>query len=952
MMEEEKEQQLTLNLASADVSSSTPSPVDSALSTFLSSSLLLAKSQRPTRRVLIRREAADKAASPILSSFPTEEVSALPPPPSRHRILVARPSPSTSTASSGILPPLPSAQHRQSSSQKHSTTSRKPSTSVSEAISPFTSARPPPPRPPSPSPPPPAPSPPSHMSTAWQVSARSNAVRDRRVLQRVATVRENFSSFQSSLAGRVGRSPSSLCVTNAGEEYRMRVERAMIGDQERRIAREAAAVHSAERLTRKEEEGGLALPWEQSLRGATSHSVQVGNLFSGLYCHITQPEMKEMEIVRTTKQIEEADEDDGDVLSSMNPSASTLSAVQQRQRRRSIKAQKAAKSGSSQLIGLVQEAARLQQLIRLAQLGSRDQRRGENAEDPSQQGGFINAGNNEVDRRDRLKLADLLIKGTPLFSDLLPPPPPPPPPAVDEDESPQLTAREAGETQRSLKGEESTSIAPSLFLSCSLLSFSGLVFYPGELQSRHLQLHNQSNSTLHFEWVDAGEREGTTASPFLLSPSSHYVLPHSSLSLCVTFAPPSCGVFRQRMRLVQVDGDDEGEEELRGEVELRLEGVSRDPTLVDEAFRGVEARREVMSGLHSHMGGLVSSVVKGWVTSIHAPSPLPSEQRLQFTRMNREQRLHFHPSLIGQWWEVWEKVKSLYPPLTRPHLQWNLSVEALRGAIEAVPPRHRSLVPSLLERVELLSTASKERPPIHPARAHLLSSLLKEVVRSLPSFAGSLRSSLQVNEGKPWERRAAERKANEVDPSAITTAVNPPSATPALPDATVPVTSTATTVAVPVAAEALPQPALDGVAAPPVVVSPLTAEEEKVDAEWRERSLRFEEDLRVETTAVLSAVFSHFASQAQPENTDAAPSLIETETVTATPAPPTAEGEVKEKAEGEVEKSVAAVLLPRPFRSVVVEVEVAEVVVDPKKGKTDKGKGGKPAQPPSPSKKK
>ena len=39
----------------------------------------------------------------------------------------------------------------------------------------------------------------------------------------------------------------------------------MIGDQERRIAREAAAVHSVERLTAKEEDGGLPLPWEQSL---------------------------------------------------------------------------------------------------------------------------------------------------------------------------------------------------------------------------------------------------------------------------------------------------------------------------------------------------------------------------------------------------------------------------------------------------------------------------------------------------------------------------------------------------------------------------------------------------------------------------------------------------------------------------------------------------------------
>ena len=88
----------------------------------------------------------------------------------------------------------------------------------------------------------------------------------------------------------------------------MKVERASISDQQRRIAREAAAQHSVDRLTDKEEDGGLALPWEQSLRGAAVHEVQVGHLFSGLYCRITQPSMDEMSIIRTSKQLREAAE--------------------------------------------------------------------------------------------------------------------------------------------------------------------------------------------------------------------------------------------------------------------------------------------------------------------------------------------------------------------------------------------------------------------------------------------------------------------------------------------------------------------------------------------------------------------------------------------------------------------------------------------------------------------
>ena len=608
----------------------------------------------------------------------------------------------------------------------------------------------------------------------------------------------------------------------------------------------------------------------------------------------------------------------------------------QRQRRRAGGAA-AAKSGNRGLLALVEEAARLQQLTRLAQLGRKEERRNRRLD--GQTAGEAEGGEGEEgqDGGRRLRLKDLQLKGTDLFADLQPPPgagKAEKADMADEDEAAEAEKERAASHRPSspstsaASASASTSSSPSVVLSSPFLLFS-LAFYPGEVRSAAVEVHNGTEETVHFEWREEGGQdaeEASSASPFLVSHPSHYLLPHSSLSLCVTFAPPSCGLFRRRLRLVRLDEDEEEGVRLQGEVELTLEGVSRDPTQVDDAREGREARRAVMQRLHADTLAVVASVVGSWTHSVPPPPPPPAAQRLLFFRANRSEGLHFHPALVDDWWAVWQAAVALHRPLSRPAMQWDLSVACLRSAIDAVPLRHRLQVPALTARVDALAAASRERPPVHPVRAELLSSLLQQLGCALPAFADSLRRSLHLDEATPWERRAAERRRAEETAAAAATSV------PATPKP-----STATTAAVPPTTSASSPTAPPPTASPtadsgegdgggdgaPLTVSAvpaLSAEEERLDAEWRERSLRCGEELRVETAAVLSSAMALFASAASPEGSDAAPSA---ETVDRQPA------------------------LPRPFRCVVVEAEAPVEVADSKKG--SKGKvTGKAAQGPKP----
>ena len=224
------------------------------------------------------------------------------------------------------------------------------------------------------------------------------------------------------------------------------------------------------------------------------------------------------------------------------------------------------------------------------------------------------------------------------------------------------------------------------------------------------------------------------AAPFVVSHPSHYLLPHSSFSLFIAFTPPACGFYRQRLRVVEVDrdGDADGscdEEELEVEVELVLEGVSTEPALMDVRARSAAAAAcsRVMAALHSDTSALLSSMVRGWVADAPAPRPTEGEQRAMFSRLNRSAALHFHPSLASAWWALWEDVRSLHRPLQRPSMQWNLHVERLQVAIQSLPARHRTAVPALQLRLDELRESARERPPIHPVRAALLSSVLSSI---------------------------------------------------------------------------------------------------------------------------------------------------------------------------------------------------------------------------------
>ena len=713
----------------------------------------------------------------------------------------------------------------------------------------------------------------------------------------------------------------------------MRVERASLGEQQRRIAREAAAQHCAMRLTDKEEDGGLSLPWEQSLRGAAVHEVQVGNLFSGLYCRITMPTMDDMTLIRTTQQITEAEqrEDDGEEEEEQEegeaepvrggaarPSAgrSTLLGGQ---------------SSSRALVSLVQEAARLQQLTRLAHLGRRGHKR--RSRGPQREARDGEAEEEEEGEKEpvqggvaaaRLKLSDLLIRGSPLLAELTPSTPAPGGEATRA--SRLMTPPSSSSSSLLPPSSASSSASPGLLACPSLLSFPARPWYEGEVESRTVQLSNSTDRTLHFDiaaveegpagLAGGGGGAGGPSGPFFVSHPSHYLLPHSAVSLFISFAPAGCGVYRQRLCVVEVDGESAD----ACEVELLLEGVSAEPALLDNRGSSASACRRVMSDLHSDASSLLTSLVGGWMADAAAARPLDAEQRPSFTRLNRAAGLHYHPNLAPAWWALWEDVRALHPPLRRPAMQWSLRVQQLQDALHTAPARHRGRARQLQQRLEQLKEAARERPAVHPARARLLSSLLSALARALPSFASELQASLQLSEQPPWAARRAEREqrvaeaGEQLQPSAEG------------------------------AVQQLQQPPVEQAGA----AKGDSEEETRADAGWKELRLQWRVELHAETAAVLSAALDLFAARAQPEGSDKAPTVGNDDEEAQLPT--TADGTAPQLLN--IDHSGQAVSgsgpgLPRAFRRVApAEVEVETAVAEAKKGKSSKGGAAKTASTP------
>ena len=750
-------------------------------------------------------------------------------------------------------------------------------------------------------------------------SAALSSIRERRILARVAASSTAFSAFQSLLAARVQRPAGSLCMTNASDEYRVRMERAAINEHEKRIARQAAAAHIDAQLTAADEEGGLALPWEQSLRGATNHSVGVGGLFSGLYCKITQADMKEMEIVRSVKMMEE------------QPSLST----QPRARRPGRPALTGEAHQSAAAARLVDEAARLQQLSRLGTLGSKEP--AHRRQQPSEQTAAA-----EQDEAT-LRLGDLIVRGTALF-DCLDPPPPPPAPSTAAAAGSHVELAAAVHTTAESGADEAESgpLPLSFVLSCSSLSFQQAHF-PADKQSAHLTLHNPTASTLHFALsrlcqqsaFDACTAPLPARPSFVLSHSTGHVLPLASIELCATFAPPAAGLWVERWQLAHVDQD--GESQPLAAAVLTLTGSSHPPparhssALASQSIaRGdslltppsltqrqqPEQDNAVLSPFFSSSSSSSSSAAVGFAGAA---------LRAAFCSANGDRRLHFHRWLMPQWWRLWHDVRQLHRPLDRQRMEWQLSARHLQAAIEQLPRRHSQRQSALRGRLDELQALAAVQPRPHPARTALLASLLTALSAALPPFGCQLRLVHKLSLPPPWEgrARAKEREMMEWEDSL-----------PRMTDEQRHAAMELRRKQQQEEAELEDPPqqqqqpgdgqAEEEVGQPATVVSDaelvkrreeaarVRGEEQRADADWRQRHSEYQQRLEEESRRVLAAVISAFEAQAGMLGSDE--------------APPDAE-----KLSAEAEQQVQ---LPVAFPTLTIEPE-------PEAEQKGKGKAGK-----------
>ena len=607
-------------------------------------------------------------------------------------------------------------------------------------------------------------------------SVSLSSTRERRVLARASASSAAFSAFQSALASRVLRPAESLCMTNASDEYRQRQERAALNEHEKRIARQAAATHItlADKLTAAQSEGGLPLPWEQSLRGATNHSVGVGGLFSGLYCRITQPDMKEMEIVRSVKIIDEQP------LLSTKPRGRGKGGKAARQWA-GADGRQSAQQQSVAALQLVEEAGRLQQLSRLGTLGVRSKAKATGQE----QTAAVDDAAAE-DEEAMLRLGDLIVRGTPLFDGIEPPPLP----SKAATEAALLTSRggdsaadEAGVSAVSEQQSVGAEVALSFVLSRSNVAFQQRHF-PGSKCSAFVTVHNPTASTLQFAFsrlphhsaFDACSPHLPGRSSFVLSHPAGYVLPRSSLELCVTFAPSAAGVWTERWLVEHTDRD--GESHTLAPATLSITGTSQatvaphnnnnnntnsntpysrggqTPPSAPHTLRSIRQEETVAASFHSS-----SSLSSSELPSAPRPSTLPdSELRSAFCAANSSRRLHFHRSLMAHWWSLWSDVRQLHRPLDRQRMEWRLSAQQIEHAIDQLPRRHKPRQAALHARLEELQALAAVVPTPHPARVALLASLLAALASGLPAFASQLRLVHKHTQPPPWETRARDRE--------------------------------------------------------------------------------------------------------------------------------------------------------------------------------------------------
>ena len=614
--------------------------------------------------------------------------------------------------------------------------------------------------------------------TAAAPSATAASTRERRILSRLSASSAAFSAFQSALASRVARPAASLCTTHSSDEYRLRVERAGLNEHDRRIARQLAAAHfDSKGAAAAESEGGLALPWEQSLRGATNHSVGVGGLFSGLYCNITQADMRQMEIVRSVKLITE------------QPALGT--APQQRSRAGRTSGAAAGCDQSAAAVRLLDEAGRLHQLSRLVTLGSqagRPSRR--SAVDGSREQAACSEQQATSDEAS-LRLGDLIVRGTPLFDDLDPTArlaESDKAGAADVDRLPLLAPTAQSESHADGGGavESLSGATPAAFVLSSGSLAVQQTHFPHAVHSAPFTLHNPTHSTLHFTFCRLSQQSAfdecsaaLAARPaFVLSPSSGYVLPRATIRLCATFCPPAAGLWVERWQLRHVDHD--GEAPPLADAALTLAGSSRPPPVPHNTAGADKQSHTQLSGstlqerftvarAHSVVDApLVDSLPSFSASASASLFRSSAALRSAFCSANGSGRLHFHGWLWPRWTTLWSDVRQLHRPLDRQRMQWQLSAEHIERSIEQLPARHRQQQPALLARLRELQALSAVVPSPDPTRSALLSSLLSALSAALPPFASQLRLLHKHSQQPPWTVRAqaAERSTMEWEDSA------------------------------------------------------------------------------------------------------------------------------------------------------------------------------------------
>eukprot|EP00484_Ammonia_sp_Unknown_P028430 CAMPEP_0197032516 /NCGR_PEP_ID=MMETSP1384-20130603/11179_1 /TAXON_ID=29189 /ORGANISM="Ammonia sp." /LENGTH=1196 /DNA_ID=CAMNT_0042462197 /DNA_START=51 /DNA_END=3641 /DNA_ORIENTATION=- len=552
---------------------------------------------------------------------------------------------------------------------------------------------------------------------------RIYATREERVLRRWRKQQKEWQHMKQNIAQKIGKSTDDLVITRT-EEWREMVEEIDLMTKSVPLS-----VRSFSH-------------WQQTLRMKTGmeeheHLVPIGNMFSGLYCRVTEkPRNPIKETVRKPRKLsmsldgplptESAESNTENNLFFHHYNVPGKGAASKRWRERSVTYQfrkklhkrmlKLKPNNLDELDGLEIVGHNMfsidtiplpsysyERLIESQALDKREQHELENM-------------------KKRGKVADDWYECKDTQSQYL------------DDESYDV-----------IEADQVPIIGPAVqFTPGELIAFDTVLY---QEQTRVLEIRNIGTTAvlLRFENVKQEFKEHAI---FLYPTEQFSILPGDTKSIAVYFKPTKPGAYHLVVGIESLPCISQRSIELHAICKMQDE---------DAIHREHFMKQLQEAQMQQEVGGMLRNMVD----SIPEPDPKMQNIPKSFCECNRDHRLYWHPGIMEQLTKLSDIMISKFRRRKRMKYRWDLSVTMLKQWLRELQEIHPSAITQPLED-ELLSCIERAQvvPPPNPLYYDLCSSLINDLALQIPRFSWRAAQSATISY-KQEQEKARESKQQQ-----------------------------------------------------------------------------------------------------------------------------------------------------------------------------------------------